>query len=193
MKLIYIDTETTGTDAKLNGIIQLAGIIEANDDIREFNFKIKPFDGDIIEDRALEVSHTTREMLDGYMSPTEAHLAFTTLLSYFVSKFDRQDKFFFIGYNAHFDYEFIYQWFLKAGDKYCGSWFWYPPIDVMAISGFSLMEKRSSLPNFKLGTVAEFLGIKSDGELHDAMTDIKLTKKLYEHFSGKGKANDTGN
>ena len=81
--------------------------------------------------------------------------------------------------NASFDNQFLRAWFTQCGDNYFGSWFWYPPIDVMALAGIRLMHVRHELKDFKLGTVCEYFGIKPQGELHDAYVDIDLTEKLY--------------
>jgi len=43
-----------------------------------------------------------------------------------------------------------------------------------------LSERRAEMVNFKLGTVADFMGVKVEGEaLHNAMYDIYLTREIY--------------
>ena len=69
-KVIYFDTETTGLDPVKNDIIQLACIIEIdNQVVDEFEFKIKPFDFQNISQEALDVHGYTLEMLREFPGP----------------------------------------------------------------------------------------------------------------------------
>lgn len=177
----FIDVETTGVDPKLNGITQIAGIIDVNGTEADvFDFKCKPFNGDIIESRALEVQGHTQEEIMLYPEPVSIQKDLTGIWGNHIDKYSRQDKMFFVAYNASFDNQFMREWFNRCGDNYFGSWFWTPQIDVMALAGQHLLGKRKDMINFKLGTVAETLGIEIDGaDLHDALYDIKLTREIY--------------
>lgn len=186
MKVIHIDAETTGTDPAKNGIIQLAGFIEINNkQEHKFDWNIKPFKADIIDEHALKINNTTVEELENYTPSQEAYLLFKSMLNCYVDKFDRTDKFYWIGYNSRFDMDFAREWFRKSGDNYFGSWFYFPPIDVMNLAALDLMKKNIRLNDMKLGTVAAHYGIEAPPgmELHDAFTDIMITKSLFEHLS----------
>ena len=64
MKKFFFDLETTGLDYKTNAIHQFSGCIELDGTIIEtFNFKIRPFEGAIIEPKALETSNVTEEQI----------------------------------------------------------------------------------------------------------------------------------
>jgi len=183
-KFCFIDTETTGLDCNKNGVIQIAGYIYYNNDgvfeLKDtFNLIQRPFPNDLIEDTALEVNGKTRDEIKDYQNPQNSYTEFTSLLSTHCDKFDKQDKMFFTGYNARFDYDFMRAWFNKCGDKYFGSWFFFPPIDVMNQAIIKLIQLRHTLPNFKLKTVTEHFGIIPTGNLHDALTDIDITKQLF--------------
>lgn len=180
MKKIYLDLETTGLDPVKNGITQIAGYIccDGKGDV-PFNFKMQPLPQDIVEDRALEVQGITKEDLAGYQDPRQAYSDFSGLLGQYVDKFNKSDKFLFIGYNARFDMDFLRAWFTKNNDKYFGSFFYFPPIDIMAVAAWVLQPERADMKDFKLGTVAERLGVELGGDsLHDAFTDIRLTKEI---------------
>ena len=181
MKLFFIDVETTGTNPLQNGIIQLSGIIEVDGDvIEEIDLKIKPYPDDIILDSALEVNGITRVELEDYPNPSEVYRKLTGFMSKYVDKFNRSDKFHFVGYNARFDDDFIRAWFKKCGDNYYGSFFFWPPIDVANIAAIKLMPERSKMENFKLVTVVKHSGIDIDeSKLHDALYDIRLTRELF--------------
>lgn len=104
------------------------------------------------------------------------------MLAKYVDKFNKKDKFFLVGYNnASFDNQFLRGFFLQNGDNYFGSWFWSNSIDVMVLASNKLVERRAEMENFKLSTVAKFLGIQvSEDNLHDAFYDIYLTKAIFD-------------
>ena len=56
MKLLFLDTETTGLEPGKHGVVQIAGIIEIDGVVKEeFDFLCRPFDGQLYEARALEM------------------------------------------------------------------------------------------------------------------------------------------
>lgn len=181
MKLCFIDTESTGIDPKKHALIQIAGIILIDGvECSTFNFHSAPFEADEIEDSALEINGITREQLASFEKPRVVHNLFQKVLEQNCNKFDKKDKYFFVGYNARFDADFVRSWFEKCGDQYFGSWFWFPAIDVMNLALVKLLDKRPTMPNFKLSTVAAEFGLKPEGDLHDALTDIRLTVRLFD-------------
>ena len=117
-----------------------------------------------------------------YTPMHEVYAQFVTMLCKHVDKFNKKDKFFLVGYNnAAFDNQFLRGFFLQNGDNYFGSWFWANSIDVMVLATSFIGNRRSEMDNFKLSTVAKFLGIQvSEDNLHDAFYDIYLTKAIFE-------------
>ena len=78
------------------------------------------------------------------------------------------------------DKQFLRGFFLQNNDQYFGSWFWSNSIDVMVLASNKLVERRAEMENFKLSTVAKFLGVNvDDAALHNALYDINLTKAIY--------------
>ncbi len=185
IKDIFIDVETTGLDAKQHGIIQIAGIIVIDGEWKEdFNLPCNIFPDDAVSDKALEINGKPLDEIRSYADPIEVYQFITGVLKEYVDKYDRKDKFNFIAYNAGFDMDFMRQWFTKNNDKYFGSWFHFPYIDVMGLAAQYLKAEREIMPNFKLGTVANHLLIEIDkAELHDAMYDIKLAQAIYEFIT----------
>jgi DNA polymerase-3 subunit epsilon len=180
-KLLWIDLETTGLDPLNHGIIQLAGIIEIKGIIKEeFNFKVKPIKGDGITKRAMEVHGININTIKSFEDPSSTLERFIALLSKYVDPFNKKDKFQLIGYNSKFDYDFLRKWFEKQGEKWFGSYIWFPPIDVMNLSAYFLSDRRGEISNFKLDNIASLFGIEStDDQLHDAAFDIEMTRELY--------------
>lgn len=182
-KLFLYDTETTGLLHYKNAIHQLSGLIVINDRItEEFNFQIKPHPEAVIEESALLVSNVTKEQIMEYPEPYIVHNKLLNLLSKYCNKYNKLDKFFLVGFNNKgFDDEFFRNFFNLLDDKYFASWFWWDTIDVRVLAANYLMEERHKMPDFKLRTVAQYLGIEVDEtKLHDAIYDMRLTKSIYD-------------
>lgn len=191
MKYCYIDCETTGLDAKRHGIIQLAAIMEIDgEEVSRYSEKIRPAPSCAADADALKVSGNTVQMILGYKLESAAYHDFSEWLGESISKFDKSDKAFFCGYNSSFDNQFVREFFARNRDPYFGSWFWSGTIDVMAFALHHLASSRPEMENFKLGTVAEkILGpdlvaeITATVGLHDAMTDIVLTREIFRKIT----------
>ncbi|MGV8135907.1 MAG: exonuclease domain-containing protein [Mangrovibacterium sp.] len=185
-KLFFLDLETTGLSPAKNGIHQISGSIVVDGETKEsFDFKVQPNPKCIIEDDALKVAGVTREQIMSYPPMREIYSQLIDMLSKYVDKFNKNDKFFIVGYNnAAFDNNFFRGFFLQNGDNYFGSWFWSNTLDVMVMASVYLIDKRPQMPNFKLATVAEWMGIDvSQASLHDASYDIFLTKAIFDKIT----------
>ena len=186
MKNLYLDVETSGLNPLKHSIIQLSGLIEIDGTVvEEFNYKIQPAAGESVSLDSLKICDVTIEDLKKYVKPEIVYKEFVTLLAKYVNKLDKQDKFFLIGYNSKFDDEFLRSFFLKNEDEYYGSWFWWPSLDVAVMAAILTKEHRHKFPNYKLSTLAEYFQINIEGNLHDALTDCKITMELYKKLSGE--------
>lgn len=185
MKYFYVDVETSGLDPFRHAILQIAAIIE-KDDKKEETFKatVAPFPNDILDPVALNVGGFTEEQIKGFKEPKEVYLDLKDLLNKYVDPYNKQDKFFFVGYNSNsFDMPFVRRLFEKNNDSYFGSYFFYPSIDVMILAAEALKKKRKVMPNFKLETVAKEIGVEFDKtKLHDALYDIEVTREVYKRL-----------
>ncbi len=186
MKTIFFDTETSGTDDKKNGILQLAGEIELDGNVFEnFDYKMKPFPDQIIEDSALESNGFTRKQIEGFADPFDCSVQFIRMLNKYVDRFDKSDKFTLVGYNSRFDDGFLREWFINCHEKYYGAYFHWPAIDVSNMVAVKYRKVRSHFPNFKLMTVAKILKIDVDeSKAHDAVYDTAVTKAIYQKCLG---------
>ncbi len=191
MKIAFIDTETTGVNPDKNGLIQLSMYLYNYDEDRlllvdKLNTNIAPFLADTIDDEALKINGLKREDLNNFPKPLDIYEGIKHTLLKYVDKFDKKDKFIFAGYNARFDSDFMRKFFEKCGDQYFGSYFWFPPLDIMNLAIWHLREERHFLKDFKLKTVCEYLVLVDGTEnWHEAETDILMTVKLFKYFEGK--------
>ena len=194
-KIIFIDVETTGVNPERNGLTQISGCVQIGDEVKEsFDYFVRPFPHDEFDVEAriftcidrrqfLLPDHPNHLAVDGqnFEDPKDIYVRMAVMLGKYVSQYDKTDKFQFVGYNAHsFDMPFMRRFWEKNGDRFFGSWFWYPCLDVMLVWAQILQPVRAELSNFKLATVARHCGIKvDDSRLHDSQYDIELTRELW--------------
>lgn len=182
-KLFIYDLETTGVMHWKNGIHQIAGMIMIDGVIKErFDFKVAPNPKAIVVQEALDVGGVTMEQIAAYPPMKEVYKALIKMMSKYVDRYRKDDKFHLVGYNnASFDNNFFRAFFVQNNDMYFGSWFWSDSIDVMVLASNYLRERRHEMVNFKQGTVAKFLGITvEDEKLHDAEYDINICYEIFK-------------
>lgn len=180
-KILYFDVETTGTNAVLNDIVQLSGIIEIDGKVVDtFNLRAKPTHFDTIQREDLEVTGLTEEELKQYPDARETYQQFVAILSRHCNKFNKSDKFYPAGFNVGFDLDFLNQFFRKQGDVYFDSWVNWKAIDPLPFLRLLDLDGKLALENYKLSTVCSHLGIEI--QAHDALSDITATREVILHI-----------
>jgi len=136
MKQLFFDLETTGLDHSKHAIHQLSGMVVIDGIIQEhFNFKIQPHKGALCSQEALKICGITMEDLKAYPEANSQYKAFIELLSKYVEKYNKKDKFYLCGFNnSSFDNQFLRSFFSAQGDVYFGSWFWSNCFDIMVMA-----------------------------------------------------------
>jgi len=188
IKKLYLDLETTGTDYRIHGIHQIAGMVEIDGEVWEtFNWRVRPHPRAQVTPEALAVCGVDELDLLGYPPMQDVYRAWRAMLETYVDPFDRGDKLFMVGYNINwFDAPFLRMWMELCGDHSTGAWFWAGNIDVMALAAEFLIDVRHEMPSFKLARVAKTVGLRVDPErTHDAMYDIELTRDIYQLIRSK--------
>ena len=179
-KVLWLDTETTGLDAVKNDVIQMAGIIEIDGEVdATFTFECQPHNYGNVEQRALDVSGRTVDMLHLYDIPLKVKTQVEGLFLRYIDKFDKNDKFILAGYNVDFDARFMKQFWAKCGDKFWGSYVEYKSYDVYPLFKLYCDAANVDVPNHKLVTAAAHFGLSFGEEgAHDAMGDIRVTREI---------------
>jgi len=185
MKICFVDVETTGLDPKVHAIIQLSGSIQKGDLVDEFDYRLKPFKGDMLSPSTTAVHGYTKEDIEKFPESIESYNKFIKLLDSTVNKYDKKDKLFLAAFNATFDDGFLRRLFEKCGNKFYGSYFWWPPLDVAILAAEYLKETRHTMPDFKLSTVYATIFGTPFIDAHDALADIKATREIYLKVAGR--------
>jgi len=177
-KILWIDTETTGTNPERHGIIQIAALMEVSGEVvDEYEAKMAPHIDAAIDHAALAISGTTINELAERSPSHRVFFEFENWLCGHINPYDKTDKAFPAGYNVRFDLEFVEKWFRHSGHKYgSGSfqnWRWLDPLAILHREAFL---GEVDFPDFKLGTVCKLAGIELDA--HDALSDIRATREL---------------
>lgn len=181
-KLFWTDTETSGVKYN-SAIVQIAGIFEIDGVVdNEFSIRMRPHDGADINAKALEHNNLTKEEIMDYKDHKSQFNLFKEYLEEYVDPFDPQDKFVVCGYNVKFDCDMIRALFTRCGDKFYGSWFFWPVIDVQTLVAEHLAKTGLRLKNYQLSTICNHFGIEINA--HEALSDIQATRELYYKLKG---------
>jgi oligoribonuclease (3'-5' exoribonuclease) len=197
--ICYLDLETSGLFPWKHGIVQIGYILESipegqykGEVLVERDLKLNLFPSDEFDDRAGEVNGTTKNLVynnPDRLEPRDALDQFKTdLKEYFGG-----GPCHLCGYNAlKFDEEFLRKFWLKTRGGAFYKTFYTPTIDVLVLIGHLIRFDRVMLAKnypkgtMKLGTIEQALsgelaeeGYVRKGSLHDALTDIRLTRYLY--------------
>lgn len=181
MKLLFLDTETTGIDPSHNGVIQIAGIIDIGGEVKEeFNFKCRPFKGESVSQEALRVQKLTKEEIFSRPNPIEIFPELLAILNVFIDRFDKRDKFHMIGQHTKFDYDFMEKWFRLNNDPYFHAYVSYHLIDLIQMSSLFRVAGVVQVPDMKLTTMAAYFGVPLVA--HDAASDVRACRSLFYKY-----------
>lgn len=178
-KIIWIDTETTGTFAVLHSIVQIAGIIDIDGITREvFELKCQPHPDSEIDEKALRVNGFSMDDLKSFPTAREAHFELLKIFEKYIDKFNKADKFSIAGKNVQFDLGFLSQFFTRLNDNYLGSW-----IDfrrrIEIEDTINAVKSLGYIQSDSLTLQAICKEFKIPISAHDALSDITATRELY--------------
>jgi len=183
MKILFLDTETTGLDPKRHTPIQISGIIEIDGKImEEFDFLCRPFSMSEIEPEALQTNKRTEVEIRGFEDPYSVMTKLKHIFADYVDPFSRDigQRFTIAGKNVAFDYAMMDQFFKNCGNNYWYSWVDRRALDIEGVAIMLQAAKRIKLENFKLETIAKYFDIKL--EAHNSLNDIRATREIYHKF-----------
>jgi len=178
MKVCWIDTETSGLDPFKDGIIQLAFIIDIDGEVKEKGTLYSNCEGKNINQKALDCNGFTLEKIKTFSPPKEMYKSLKQVLSKYVDPYNKnkEGRFYFAAYNATFDFGFISQLWKDQNDPYLFSFFNFGFVDPSSFVRFLQYSGVSFPAALRLDDLANALGVVPQGRLHDALTDITLTR-----------------
>ena len=185
MKTVFYDLETTGTDFERSAVIQIGAILDVDgEEVDRLDIKLRPHEGANIDTAALAVTGLSMEDLmedPQRMRPSEGYWRFMKFCGFQpgqrVSPSMRVHR---AGYNIlAFDNRFLDFLGARAKDNWTFAKFHWPGIDVASIACAGLRSVRGTMKDFKLMSVAEAVGVSTDGQAHDALFDVHVTRELY--------------
>lgn len=185
MKAIWIDEETGGLIPKFTEIVELSGIVEVDGkEVERFEFLMRPSSAEKMKPEALQVQGRTLEQVMAHpLSQREGYANFLKVLSRYVNKYDKADKFVWFGKNPKFDMDHARELFKTHNDNYFGSWFHSAAVDVASIYIMMVtLGLVDELPNYKLETIAKACGLLKGEQTHKAIDDIILTREVYYYL-----------
>jgi len=169
MAIHFIDTETTGLDASVHEIIEIAIITENGDgDIKRWCTKIKPQRIEDADPKALEVNGYNEE--DWRDAPTFEEVYEHCLWD----KWDNEDIM--VGHNIAFDAEFLREECRRIGEWQTDQYFPRTKIDTITLAHEHLMPM--GLLSLSMGSIRSFLDWSYEGA-HTALKDAEDCRKLY--------------
>ena len=191
-KVIYFfDLETTDRYPEKCAVVQIGAIKDVNGEIvDEFNLCMRPHMGASIAQQALDViGKTVEEITDPALSShREGYWKFMEFMG--MRKGVRiypQSRRTIAGFNVlAFDMRCLQHLAERSDDRYGYAKFHWPALDVAPMAANALMDVRHEMDNFKLMTVAKELGVDTDGQAHDALFDVRVTREIYYKIQNYG-------
>lgn len=178
-KIFWFDTETTGTDPKIHGIVQLAVLMEVNNKVEEaFNARMRILPGKIVDPKALEVTGLTQaQVTKDFEDPVVVYEELNEFMKRHGTGL-KEDRFIMAGYQSQFDCDMLNSWFNSISEGPYAYWKYlqHSPIDVLPTLRAMRYAGIIDTPDTKLGTMCKYFGIEINA--HDAFSDIKATREL---------------
>jgi DNA polymerase-3 subunit epsilon len=181
-KILWIDTETTGTDPTLHSVIQIANIIDIDGKIEDkFVFNVQPHPDFEIAEGSIAVHGISTEQMQAFPEMKIVHSQMLQKWNKYIDKFNRNDKFIIAGQKINFDIDFLSHFFMRLNDNFLGSYLDFRSrIELLDLTkGLRMLDIIKS-SDLKLETLCKEFGIKI--QAHDALSDITATKELYYYF-----------
>lgn len=191
MRILWVDTETTGIDPLDSSIFELAAILVDNGKVLcERCFWLNPLSETIIyHEDAGKVHGYTKEQIESFTPEKEEVPIIASFFEesreLFQSDGSKRELCYIAGYNVSFDYGHIAALLDRNGYKMSD---YFKPVvfDVFEqVKRAGAAKRLPYLENRKLVTVAKSLNVVHE-KAHDALSDIRTTRQVAIELQKKG-------
>ena len=180
MNILFIDTETTGTDPKKHGIIEIAAEFHVNGKkVSEFNTKFFGRNHQV----SMGALKVNKGSIQGLLKLEAEEKGVVEFVDWLLA-LDSREPITICGHNVHFDISFIKALLDKYAIEEWDQAVSYRHLDTCSIGRFLIESGVLRTPIGKSGAnlsnVATCLGINLAGRsLHTAKDDVALTAEVY--------------
>lgn len=183
MNLFFLDVETTGLDKNFHEVIQLAGLVVVDNEIKEeLFFNCKPKHIENIDPSSLAINKIKLEDLATFEDSTEVIRKIDAALKRHAPI---NNTWTIVGQNPVFDYNFFEIWWKTNqvnSAKLFRNTFNANVYDLITLAASFKMAGIYDFPNFKLATIIDTIGLKFKGQAHNALSDIRATYEAFTFF-----------
>lgn len=185
MKILYLDTETSGLDHTRHALLEVALIVEVDGKVLDERvYKLRPHDTATLEPEALRINGISNDSLldPERLTHPQAYKKIKSLLLTHIDRYDKTDKFHLMGQNVGFDFDFLQSLWKRNQDDYLGSFIHYHKIDLTTLTACFRMAGKftTPLPNMKLSSLCDYFAI--GGQKHTALDDIRKTRTIFGYY-----------
>ena len=162
---VAFDVETTGLNPDEDSIVEIGAAVFVNGSVdKTFKSFVNP--GCHIPENVSKINHITDDMVRNAPPIKEALKAFYKFLEQYIEEDDVE--FLFASHNAKFDMGFLSAAKRKTRVK--------EPVDIYFVDTLAIAREKITLPNYKLGTIADAFEIEHDD--HHADSDSVTCGKV---------------
>lgn len=189
MKVIWLDTETTGTDSIRHDIWQVAYIVTDNGkEIYRNTIECQPYTPWTVDPQALAIGITMegRSIAEaaklnypGFMKPWHAVDRFIGDMQRFLDRYNSNDKAAIGGFNVVFDLRMLSWWVKKSLKEYgLGCYTDYTLLDAAPLMRTMRHFRYIDIEDTKLSTICRYYDITVDIS-HNAMSDTEAAMNVF--------------
>lgn len=175
MKILWIDTETTGIEVADSAAFEVAFMVgDGGKIICERLFFLNPLSEKIeYHEEAGKIHGYSEQEIKSFPDEREQ----VPKIAAFLEEVRESEKLAIAGYNVNFDIKHLNALLERNGYKF-EDYFSNTVVDVFEwVKKASMQKALPYLPNRKLETVAKHLGVNLENA-HDALADIKATREV---------------
>ena len=180
MKILFIDTETGGLDAKKHSLLTVAlAVYEDGIIIDEKEWLIKHRDY-VVTPKALEVNRI--DIIEHDAIAVDSYIVNTQIIK-FLDNFDFKEKPVIAGHNVEFDNGFMVELF-NSNNKSWNKYVSHRKLDTCSLINYLIITGKIDLKSASLEESIKYFKIETEAR-HTAKHDVRATIKLFECINEK--------